>query len=152
MKKMALAICAIAVMTACGGSDSAPTCAPSGTWLITDTRTTSSGGACATIDLSPSTVQISVDSAARTFTWTEDGTPFAGTINLGTCAGTVTAGFTGNITDEIGNAATLTMSVSRNVAFNGGSFTGSGTGALSTSGTVTGIPCSLNVTSTGSRQ
>src|SRR6185369_12292132 len=84
-----LVLTLIVGIAACGGSES--TCAPSGSWAITDTKASTSGGVCASLPASSAgTIQLSVDSAAKTFTWTESGVQFGGTIDLGTCRGTVT--------------------------------------------------------------
>jgi hypothetical protein len=147
---------ALVVLSGCAGADSKnETCAPSGSWHIVDTRTSASGGLCAGVDFGSdaSDVQIAVDQANRTFTWLEDGFSFAGTINLGTCSGSVTTTVTMEIgTDADGNPVTLTAAQTRNVAFHGNTYTGNGMSALSTNVAVTDLPCSLQYTSSGTRQ
>lgn len=143
------------MLAACGDSaEPAAPCAPSGSWTLTDTRTSSSGGYCATAEMATETtpVLITVNAAAGTFTWTEDGTPFAGTINLGTCSGNVTAGNSVPFVDEVGADALLNASVSRTMTFNGNSVSGTAAFQMSTTGVLTGVPCSLNGSFTGTRQ
>jgi len=137
-------------LAACGGSDSSSTCGPSGSWAITDTRTSTSGGLCASLSaISPGTVQLTVDSAAKTFTWSESGHQFAGSIDLGTCQGTVT---TTSDTPTADPSVTITTTAVRNVQFSGNSVTGALVANVTASATVTGLPCSANYTTSGSRQ
>jgi hypothetical protein len=99
------------------------------------------------------TINVTVDSAAGTFTWVEAGESFAGTINTGTCSGSVTATLSEQIgTDANGDPIMLTMAESRTIAFNENQMSGSVVVALSANTTMTGLPCSLNATTTGTRQ
>ncbi len=146
------------VLSACGGSGnttSTPACTPSGSWRITDTRSSSSGGMCSntTFASTVTDVTVTVDSTAKTFTWTESGNAFAGTIDTGTCSGSVTAAISQPIgTDSYGNPITLTMAETRTISFNGGQMSGSVVAALSANTALTALPCSLNATTTGARQ
>lgn len=158
------AILATAIMTACGGSDSgnggntpAP-CSITGTWKILDTRTTSTAGLCsdATMASSASTITITAGAAPNAFVWVDEtGASYTGTINLTACTATVTTTETQALgTDANGNAITMSAVQIRNVAFTAGSMTGTvGVNFSATpAGSVTGVPCSLTASTTGTRQ
>ncbi len=72
-----------------------------------------------------------------------------GSIDLGTCQGTVT---TTSDTPTADPSVTITTTAVRNVQFSGNSVTGALVANVTASATVTGLPCSANYTTSGSRQ
>ena len=89
------------------------------------------------------------------FTWIEDGTQYAGTLDPNTCTATISAVANVNYgTDASGAPIVVATSVSRVITFGAASLSGTGTVALaSDSAALAGeVPCSLNVTTTGAKQ
>jgi len=157
--KSVLAALAVALLAACGGTDSssstAPTCAPSGTWLMTLTKGQASSSVCNAISLSAEGDQVTSTSPS-TFTFTagtgSGAISYAGTLNTGTCAANVVGSTTLQLTDANGTPVTVTIADARNLTFTNNTATGSGTLTGSASAAAAGVPCTLTYTVSATRQ
>lgn len=153
MKHLMMAVLALSLVVLACGDKKEPTCSATGTWQIADTRSSSSGGYCDTEDFatSTSTVQLTYDGASDTFTWTEDGDSFAGTIDRATCEGTVTAVKQVAFTDPDDQEQILTMTALRSFTL-GGNYAGTAAVTIEATGGLDGVPCTIAYSSTGTRQ
>jgi len=142
-------------LAACGGSDGGgtPCTKITGTWHLTDTRTSTSSTFCAqAITSGTSTVALS-QTTASTFTWTEtlsSGQSFVvnGQGSVDTCAANLTLSLSGTLNQP---GYTLTLTGSRSLTFANNQVSGVSQDTLTTSPQQVGTPCTANFTTTGTR-
>lgn len=151
--KNLMAILSLSLVIACDDAKET-TCSPTGTWQIEDTRISTTGGSyCESADLATnvSSVQLTYDGTSETFTWTEDGDSFTGTINRSTCEGTVTATKQVTFTDDDDNEQVLTMTASRTFTIRS-TYTGTANVSIYVTGGLEGVPCQAIYDSAGTHQ
>lgn len=151
MQKLLIATMAAALMTACGGSsnDTTTACTPTGSYTYTGQVTAPSGWCAANLAGADSgSVTVAYDATAKTFSWTDSGDSYTGTLNTGTCTANLTK------TQSVAYDATHTLTATDIIAvqFTATGFTATSSGNVSIAPSdVSGLPCTVSETVTGTK-
>ncbi|WP_176063274.1 hypothetical protein [Anaeromyxobacter diazotrophicus] len=153
---LAVATALSVLWSGCGGSSNpSAACSPSGTWKtsgkITNTTSSLCGDLAAQLT-TEDTMTITVTGVSITAHAQSGGADFTGTLDPAKCKATLNASASEPVQLTDGSTATLVATSLVNVTFNGSSLTGDQSIGVSTSTSVSGAPCTISGTISGTKQ